>query len=273
MREAASPILYRDFFGPDGPRELQRAVDLPRPGGAGVATSGGYVCAPDHERLLVLDDARSSPPAALSTPEQTTLYKALRKAAPIAGTGPMPRGSSFAFCSGDLAANRGLDLGGSLERLTRNGGRPGAPGGPVASGDGLLMNRRSSPSSSIETMNGLVLGDLILVTEQTGAHGPLRVFWRGKSNERDPARTLTPFFGTLLESARARRTPIEFHFGAIEYVNSSTLGALVQFIRECRAGNVPLAIVYDAERKWQRLSFDALRVFVKDDDLLELRPL
>jgi hypothetical protein len=135
------------------------------------------------------------------------------------------------------------------------------------------MNRRSPPLSPVETMKGLVVGDLVLVTEQVGAHGPLRVFWRGKSNERNPSKELAAFFASLLESAQLRRAPVEFHFGAIEYVNSSTLTALVQFIERCRAVGIKLTVVYDTERKWQRLSFDALRVLVKDDGLLELRPI
>ena len=34
---------------------------------------------------------------------------------------------------------------------------------------------------------------------------------------------------------------------------------------------VPLILVYDSKRKWQQLSFDALRIFVLQDQLLELR--
>jgi hypothetical protein len=120
-------------------------------------------------------------------------------------------------------------------------------------------------------MRGLVVGELVLITEQVGAHGPLRVFWRGKSNERNPGKELAPFFASLIEAARLRRAPLEFHFGAMEYVNSATLTALVQYIEQCRSAAVKLTMVYDAERKWQRLSFDALSVLVKDDGLLELR--
>jgi hypothetical protein len=120
-------------------------------------------------------------------------------------------------------------------------------------------------------MNGLVVGDLALVTEQTGTHGPLCVFWRGKSNERDPGKVLRPFFATLLDLARQRRTPVELHLGAIEYVNSSTLSAIVRLIRESRDAGVKLVIVYDGGRNWQRLAFDPLSVFVTDDGLFELR--
>jgi hypothetical protein len=121
-------------------------------------------------------------------------------------------------------------------------------------------------------MNGLVAGDLVIVTEQVGAHGPTRAFWRGKSNDRHPGKVLGPFFAALLHSAGQRRAPLELHFGAVEYVNSATLTAVVQFIQQCAGATIKLVIVYDGERKWQRMTFDALQILVKEDGLLELRP-
>jgi hypothetical protein len=42
------------------------------------------------------------PDGGTSMPESTTLYRALRKAPPTPGSGPMPRNSTFAFCPADL---------------------------------------------------------------------------------------------------------------------------------------------------------------------------
>jgi hypothetical protein len=120
-------------------------------------------------------------------------------------------------------------------------------------------------------MNGLVVGDLALVTEQIGTHGPLCVFWRGKSNERHSGKALWPYFATLLELARQRRTQIELHLGAVEFVNSSTLSTIVRLIRESRNASVKLVLVYDGGRSWQCMTFDPLGVFVEDDGLFELR--
>jgi hypothetical protein len=43
------------------------------------------------------------------------------------------------------------------------------------------------------------------------------------------------------------------------------------FIQECRKGSLKLVIVYNQNLKWQCLSFDALRVFDRNDDLFTLR--
>ena len=68
-----------------------------------------------------------------------------------------------------------------------------------------------------------------------------------------------------------KKGSIEMHFEKIEHFNSSTITALIRLIQFCRKSNIKLAMVYDQSLKWQRLSFDALRVFEKNDDLFHLR--
>jgi hypothetical protein len=67
-----------------------------------------------------------------------------------------------------------------------------------------------------------------------------------------------------------RKLPIELHFEKLEHFNSSTITSIIQLIQDSRARGVKLVLVYDEALKWQKLSFDALRVFARDD-LLELR--
>lgn len=93
--------------------------------------------------------------------------------------------------------------------------------------------------------------------------------WRGKSNERNPPETLKPWFEKLL--AAVGKGTVEMHFEKIEHFNSSTITALIRLIQSCRKAGVKLAMIYDGSLKWQRLSFDALRVFEKNDDLFSLR--
>lgn len=101
---------------------------------------------------------------------------------------------------------------------------------------------------------------------------PLQVLWRGKSEDVQPARLLAPHFRDLLEEAASRSAPLELHFEHLEYLNSSTLVALTQLIHDARARRVDLVMFFDAERKWQKLTLDALRVFVTGDRSLMLRP-
>jgi len=119
-------------------------------------------------------------------------------------------------------------------------------------------------------MDNLHSGDLTIEV----AEGPDAVFrctWKGKSNERNPPEILKPWFEKLLAAAGAKLGSIEMHFDKIEHFNSSTITALIRLIQNCRKTNIKLVMVYDQTLKWQRLSFDALRVFEKNDDLFHLR--
>jgi hypothetical protein len=86
-----------------------------------MQTSGGYECYPNAPGCWGSMTSTIVPKGGSMTPDQTTLYLVLRKAAPTPGSGPMPRNSSFAFCPDDLARIRTWIM-------------SGAPG-PDASGD------------------------------------------------------------------------------------------------------------------------------------------
>ena len=120
-------------------------------------------------------------------------------------------------------------------------------------------------------MEYLVKGDLTIEVSQTSPSDAYCCFWRGKSNERNPPEILRPWFDALLAAASEGKVPVEMHFERIEHFNSSTINALIRLIQSARKASVRLVLVYDQNLKWQRLSFDALRVFDKNNDLFELR--
>lgn len=118
-------------------------------------------------------------------------------------------------------------------------------------------------------MDNLEANDLKI--EVASDDGVVRCTWRGKSNERNPPEILKPWFDQLLAHVTATKSVLEMHFEKIEHFNSSTITALIRLIQVCRKSSVKLVMVYDQSLKWQRLSFDALRVFEKNDDLFHLR--
>jgi hypothetical protein len=120
-------------------------------------------------------------------------------------------------------------------------------------------------------MNDLHSGALEIKVVDLGADAPLKLTWLGRSNDRHPASVLGPFFGQLLREAEQRGAPVELHFEKLEHFNSSTVSALIQVIQEAREKKVRLRFFYDGSLKWQKLSFDVLRVFVTGDDLLQIR--
>lgn len=119
-------------------------------------------------------------------------------------------------------------------------------------------------------MQDFSYGDLNIKTRKDGAE-VIRVDWLGKSNSRQPASVLAPYFEELMKTAQSVRQPIEMHFEEIEHFNSSTITALIQLIQKLGQVNLRLSLVYNPRLKWQKLSFDALKVFQKPDGLLEIR--
>jgi len=112
-------------------------------------------------------------------------------------------------------------------------------------------------SAAVGSVDDLVAGDLgIAVVEDVGL---VRCDWRGRSVEREA--DLTQEIGALLE----------MHFEELDYFNSSTIGTLITFIQKARRQKVHLRLVYAGNIKWQSLSFDALRMFERGDQLFELR--
>ncbi|MSP62300.1 MAG: hypothetical protein EXR72_18610 [Myxococcales bacterium] len=95
--------------------------------------------------------------------------------------------------------------------------------------------------------------------------------WTGKSNDRNPSKILGPYLAAVIDDAAKRALAVEMHFERLDHVNSSTIAAIIQLLQEARRRGVRLVLVYDPSLRWQRMSFDALRVFEQADDLLRLR--
>lgn len=119
-------------------------------------------------------------------------------------------------------------------------------------------------------MDNLATGDLVIEVDQRDP-GVIALNWKGKSNERYPRRTIGPFFDSVFKAAEENKATIEMRFEALEYLNSATISALVGLIRDLREKKIKLVISFDASQKWQKLCFDALRVFEKPDGLLVMR--
>lgn len=101
----------------------------------------------------------------------------------------------------------------------------------------------------------------------------LRLEWTGRSNHRNPQAVLAPIFDAALAEASLAEAPIEMHFEKLEQFNSSTITALISFVRTAHTEGVPLVLVFDPSQRWQALSFEALKVFERPDGLLLLKPI
>jgi hypothetical protein len=111
-------------------------------------------------------------------------------------------------------------------------------------------------------MQDLALGDLKVEVDITSP-GTVRLDWMGRSNSREPGKILLPFFDDVLKHAVRERAMVEMHFEKLEHFNSSTIAAVIQLINSAQERKVPMKMHYDANLRWQALSFDALRRALK----------
>ena len=118
-------------------------------------------------------------------------------------------------------------------------------------------------------MRSLSGGELTIQATQVNPE-LIRLDWRGRSAFRKPDEVLSPYLIEILEHARRNSAAIEMHFEAIDYLNSSTVAVLVQFLHKVRATGLKLTFVYRASVRWQKLSFEALRVFEHLDKLVQV---
>jgi hypothetical protein len=101
----------------------------------------------------------------------------------------------------------------------------------------------------------------------------IRLDWRGRSAARRPEEALTPYLSETLTQALQQAASVEMHFESLEFFNSSTVAVLVQFLHKARAAGVQLSFCYQPTVRWQKLSFEALRVFEQFDRMVQVIPL
>jgi hypothetical protein len=102
-------------------------------------------------------------------------------------------------------------------------------------------------------------GTLALELRMTPAE--LRLVWTGKSSDREPGRFILPVLLDVIDRARAAAKPLVLDFRELEYMNSSTFTPVVKSLAEARKASVAVVLEYSLQRKWQALSFSALRTF------------
>lgn len=122
-------------------------------------------------------------------------------------------------------------------------------------------------------MEPLVSGELTIEAQALPDAGrEITLVWKGRSTDRQPFRAILPYVTVWLEKALHDKVSLVMRFDALEHMNSSTITAIIQIVREAKARATRLVIEYDENKRWQKLGFEALRVFVTNDGLFELVP-
>ncbi len=106
-------------------------------------------------------------------------------------------------------------------------------------------------------------GELAIEIEE--APDAVRLVWSGKSRDRDPAQFLAPLFARVLERVRGDGRRVVLDFRAVDYMNSSTFPPVLKLVDEAKQAGLSVTLEYATARRWQELSFSALRAFETPD--------
>ena len=83
--------------------------------------------------------------------------------------------------------------------------------------------------------------------------------WRGRSEAKDPSRTLQPLLEAVVSTLHGAQS-VELDFRALEYMNSSTIRPILQLVQTVSSSAANVCVRYDAAKTWQRMSFLAMGV-------------
>lgn len=96
----------------------------------------------------------------------------------------------------------------------------------------------------------------------------LRMVWRGRSEDRDPADYLNPFLISSIEVLSDELLVCDFR--ELEYINSSTIPPILRMIKKLHIDGKSARIVYDSNSSWQTASFTAFRIITDTMNLIEI---
>jgi len=98
----------------------------------------------------------------------------------------------------------------------------------------------------------------------------ISIIWHGKSTERNPGNFLNPILSETLSRSTAEGKTIIMDFRELEFMNSSTVTPVAKMLEQGKKGSNSITVYYNKTKKWQELSFSALKIFETDDDRISV---
>jgi len=92
--------------------------------------------------------------------------------------------------------------------------------------------------------------------------GAVVMKWLGESSMQYPQKFLNPYFTEMISSIAEFKSVI-VDFRQLDYMNSGTVQPILHLIKGLNSLNKPIIIYYNKEKKWQTLSFQALKAVTK----------
>ena len=105
-----------------------------------------------------------------------------------------------------------------------------------------------------------------VVEEEEANH----VHWYGNSTQKNPNQFIIPILIEVLRKAAWERKKVVLDFRELEYMNSSTLTPIIKALEQAKRASNSVQVIYDKTKRWQDLSFSALRIFETKDGRIQI---
>jgi hypothetical protein len=116
---------------------------------------------------------------------------------------------------------------------------------------------------------GITFQNNDLSIDMTESSDVVSLVWIGKSIEREPVTFIAPILVEALKrSGNEKRLVMDFE--KLDYMNSSTITPILRILNEIKLSAQSIRILYSKAKRWQDLSFSALKVLQTRDGRIEI---
>ncbi|MCE9501298.1 MAG: hypothetical protein K8R21_12495 [Leptospira sp.] len=98
----------------------------------------------------------------------------------------------------------------------------------------------------------------------------IEVHWLGKSVQRNPSGFIIPILSDVMKRGLEENKAVVWDFRQLEYMNSSTITPIIKTLEMVKKGSGKVRLIYNKTKKWQDLSFSALRIFETKDGRIQV---
>ncbi|GBF37027.1 hypothetical protein [Leptospira johnsonii] len=99
---------------------------------------------------------------------------------------------------------------------------------------------------------------------------PIEVRWLGKSVQRNPSQFIIPTLSDVMKRGSNENKMVVWDFTHLDYMNSSTITPVIKILETVKKGSGKIRLIYNKDKKWQDLSFSALRIFETKDGRIQV---
>ncbi|MBI3396254.1 MAG: hypothetical protein HY042_10500 [Spirochaetia bacterium] len=97
------------------------------------------------------------------------------------------------------------------------------------------------------------------------------ICWQGRSTQRNPNHFIVPVLAESVRRGTEQGKSVIWDFRQLEYMNSSTITPVIKTLETAKKGSARVSVIYNKLKRWQDLSFSALRIFETKDGRIQVR--